>query len=287
MPQLIYCDQNCLIDLAAEPQDYQDRLKSVIGRRVRFVMSPWHWVEMASNANEERLIDLAVYAEFLAPMWALDRRSIQRNEVHSRFYSFLGIPYAPPQGIGTLIEAAQDLIGTPIRDGQTYTSVDFARGLWRNREPVLDAHKQNMEARATNLQRRKKQKMPTELMLRLFRRTVSDLLPVATPAGLVIDGESRRKFLEQIQRDDIPTLAVEFAMFEDEVRLGAALGFQSFADAQHVILALPRVDVFVTSDNTLRNRINRIRGRLGFPTAEVATKKELDRSLGLASVQPV
>jgi hypothetical protein len=71
------------------------------------------------------------------------------------------------------------------------------------------------------------------------------------------------------------SIALEHALFQDEINCGSRLNFQSFSDNQNVIVALAYVDVFATGDGGLRNGIDRIRRVLRLPLAGIISREEL------------
>jgi hypothetical protein len=92
---LIYCDHNFITTALQEPEAYLNHLRRLVeSGTVTFVLSPMHWVDTAEDADICRGDAKANFMDSLQPRWLFDRRSIQRKEVTSQFFRFVGIPEA-------------------------------------------------------------------------------------------------------------------------------------------------------------------------------------------------
>jgi hypothetical protein len=107
------------------------------------------------------------------------------------------------------------------------------------------------------------------------RLYVQRLLPRETPAGLIVDEDSKSQFLAAFQMTDLPASAIEWAATQDSWREQRQMNRNNFMDQQH-LMALPYVDYFVTDDNHLRGLIGRISAGLPFPVGGLLTKAEFD-----------
>jgi len=96
-----------------------------------------------------------------------------------------------------------------------------------------------------------------------------------SPAAIVIDGDSKTRFLDGSQLTDFPAFAVESLATYDSWRENRQMNRNNFMDQQH-LMALPYVDFFLTDDAKLRALIGRISPRLPFPIATLLTKADFD-----------
>lgn len=273
----VYCDQNCLIDLEHEHGASHRLVEAMDRNNVRIVLSPWHWVEVARNSNDANLIKLANFADSLDPVWLPERRTVQRLEVEARLEEFLGFPAVPPSMFRPFEWVAQDVLRQPLPKTKQYTIKDFALAIAARMEPIYEAHRLNHESRSRNLKDWEQGKLTVEQIKRVFRSTVEGLLPDRLPQGKPLGPATKHVFLSQLTREKYPAVAVELALFEDELDNGAQLGFSSLSDNNHTIVSLPYVDFFATSDQKLSKRIVRVRGKLTFRTAQPIGKQRLDQ----------
>ena len=92
MPPLTYCDNNFVITAHDAPAEYKAHLRALASSgKVRYVLSPWHWREMAQDGDHARGVSVADFCDSLGPVWLYDRRSIQRREVAAALYRFANI----------------------------------------------------------------------------------------------------------------------------------------------------------------------------------------------------
>lgn len=106
---------------------------------------------------------------------------------------------------------------------------------------------------------------------------MATLLPGRTPAGLEISEGVRRDFLNQLTAEQLPSIALEYAILEEGLRTGSGLPAQSFLDLQHGTVALPHVKVFVSDDRRFTGMVNRVAPELPFELARMITRQEFDR----------
>jgi hypothetical protein len=129
---LIYCDHNFIATALQESEQYRDRLRELarVGT-LTFVLSPMHWVDAGEDQNIARGDAKADFMDSLRPRWLLDRRSIQRKEVASRFYQFLGVNCDAPQIMGAIADVIFDLTGQR-GDRTSRAFVNHFRGIGQN-----------------------------------------------------------------------------------------------------------------------------------------------------------
>ena len=126
---LLYCDHNFIASAHDGPNDYKDHLISLTrSGTVSYVLSTWHWLEMARDRDAARGLSVASFADSLTPRWFLERRSVQRREVEHAFFEFLWLPPRRQSVIGTLAEAIADLTGASLQAASHYRdSAAFVR----------------------------------------------------------------------------------------------------------------------------------------------------------------
>ncbi len=107
------------------------------------------------------------------------------------------------------------------------------------------------------------------------RLYVQQILPTQTPGGVVIDEDSKNRFLNAFQLTDFPAFALETRATHDSWREVRHMTRNNFMDQQH-LMALPYINCFVTDDARLRALIGRISGGLPFQIAALLTKAEFD-----------
>jgi hypothetical protein len=117
--------------------------------------------------------------------------------------------------------------------------------------------------------------MTLAIVQKTERLYIEQLLPTETPSGVVIDTDSKNRFLNACQLTDFPCLALETRATHDNWREDRQLNRNNFMDQQH-LMALPYVDFFVTDDGRLRTLIARISVGLPFPIATLLSKVEFD-----------
>src|SRR4029077_12962149 len=87
MPLLAYCDNNFIITARDRPEEYKAHLRALASsRKIKFVLSPWHWRELARDADHARGTSVADFCDSLSSVWLHDRRSIQKREVAAALY---------------------------------------------------------------------------------------------------------------------------------------------------------------------------------------------------------
>ncbi len=277
---LVYCDHNFVVSSHDSADEYRTRLRELaVEGRVNFVLSTWHWLEMARDNDRGRGLSVAAFADSLAPRWFFDRRGVQRREVECAFWCFLDIESPQQSMIGSLGEAIADLTRTPLAIANTYGD---SRAFVEHMQALGDDHpinaniRNNLEKQRQNGEAYRAGRVTDEMIRRMDRTYIGGLLPKQTPSGIVIDRMTKDNFLGSCNNNDFPSYAVEAAFSLDGWRTGRILNDRAFRDSQHVV-AIPYLDTFVTDDGAFATAIRRVAGSLPFPTAEIIPKHEFDR----------
>ena len=277
---LVYCDHNFVVSAHDGSEGYKDRLRSLAsGGTDSFVLSTWHWLEMARDRDTARGLSVAAFADSLTPLWFVERRGVQRREVEDAFFRFRGLSYQQQSVIGSLAEAIADLTGTTVQTASNYSD---SRAFVRHMQTLGDTHplqvsiRKNFEAQRQNGEAYRTGRITDEMVKCLDKICIGGLLPSQTPAGVTIDREIKDQFLQSCTNNQFPSFAVEAAFTLDGWRTGRVLSDRAFRDSQHVV-AIPYVDFFVTDDASLATAIRRVAAQLPFRTAEIIPKGEFDR----------
>lgn len=238
----------------------------------------WHWVEMTRDRDDGRALALADFADSLSPGWLRDRVSLHREHVMTAFCGWCGISYEMPPAVVSRREMVADLNNQAVATVPEISSRDFVQR-WQARpdllQPIVAAHKGNMQSFGwlrTHLRR------VTKEGDRARRAALRGFLPQRTPAGLVIDPETKAKFLQECDVSQCGTLAVEVAISERDWHFLGHMRWQHFIDRQHVVPALPHVDSFATNDGRIARVVERIRPILPFRIAQTLSKEAFESS---------
>jgi hypothetical protein len=279
MPRFVYVDHNFLIDAcSASTEERQRKQLRARGADFAFVLSPWSVVEVA-RARASAWEELAWYAESLTPVWLPERRRLQQHEVEERFFFHLGIPYSRPNTFRALGEVVAELTRTKPMIGKQYTIVELVQAIRSDMGPITRGIGENSEARHTIEKAIKDHRFTESIKAEISRQYIWKLLPSRTPSGILISREGREEFLNRINLDLFPSIAVEFAMSEEALQSGSQLTEQAFMDRQHIIAALPYVDVIVTDDRKLARSVERVAKKLTFHKAQLLTRNAFDALL--------
>jgi hypothetical protein len=276
---MVYCDHNFVIAAHDAGNEYHDHLRDLAStNRLKFVLSTWHWLELARDNNAARGLSVAAFADSLTPLWFFERRNVQRREVEYKFFVSLGLSPTPPSMIGSLAEAIADLTGATLHIASKYRDsrafVQYMQTLDGN-HPINLSIRDGFEKQRQNGEAYRAGRITDEMLRCLDKILIGGLLPGQTPAGAAIDRATKDKFLLSCNNNDFPCWAVESALSLDGWQTGRILNDRAFRDSQHVI-ALPYVDIFITDDGQLTAAIQRVAATLPFRTAEVITRAEFD-----------
>ncbi len=118
-------------------------------------------------------------------------------------------------------------------------------------------------------------KLTLAITQRVERLYVKQLLPAATPAGILIDDNIKNQFADNCQIEQFASIALEHRATRDNWSQGRKLNRNNFMDQQHLI-ALPYVDFFVTDDARLTSLIGRISVGFPFGLGTILTKAQFD-----------
>lgn len=270
----IFCDLNFIVTAHQGPDVYREHLRQLAAAgTVTFVLSPMHWVEAAEDNNAARGTAKADFMDSLQASWLYERRTIQRKEIAAVFLRFLGIPSDPPQMVTTVRDVIADLAGHPAeRNSRDFVS--HLRSIGPN-HPLERSLRQAFESNQVNGGRFRAGQLTPAFLQRMERLYIQQLLPTQTPAGVVVDEDSKNRFLNAFQLTDFPAFALETKATHDSWREERQMNRNNFMDQQHM-MALPYVEYFVTDDARLRGLIGRISAALPFPVAALLTKPEFD-----------
>ena len=271
---LVYCDSNFVITSAQGPEPYKVHLGQLSATGVvTFVLSPFHWVDLAEDANVARADSTADFIDSLGAQWLRERRNIEGKEVAASFFRFAHIPVEEFQMVVDVRDVIADLAGRP----GNRPSKDFIahlRGIGAN-HPLRESLDKGFATNQKNTAAYDKGAVTPAFLRGVETEYVRRLLPEQTPAGLVIDLGSRNAFLEVQQLTDFPSMCLETRGTYDNWDNGRQLTRNNFIDQQH-IMALPYVNFFVTDDARLTTLIGRIVNGVPFRCATVITKAQFD-----------
>jgi len=271
---LIFCDQNFIVTAHQGPDTYKNHLRQLAtDGKATFVLSPMHWVEAAEDNDATRGAAKADFMDSLNARWLYERRAIQRKEVAAAFLEFLQVPRPPPEMVSTVGDVIADLAGRPAERN----SRDFVAHLCDigPNHPLERNLRQAFEANRVNGERFRAGTLTATFLKDMERLYVRRLLPDQTPAGVLIDEESKNSFLSAFHLTDFPASAIEWMTTQDSWREGRHMNRNNFMDQQHM-MALPYVDYFVTDDARLRALVSRISAGFSFRIAGLLTKAEFD-----------
>lgn len=271
---LVYCDHNFIITAHQEPEPYKDHLRHLATTgSVTFVLSPFHWVEMAEDADAARGDATADFADSMRTRWFHERRNVQRKEVAKAFFDFARIRSDVPQMVAEATDVIADLAGRrDYQDSRAF--VAHLRGIGPN-HPLEQNLRQAFDTNQANIVSYQGGRFTPALLRDTERLYIRNLLPINTPAGIVVDADTKRNFLDTYQITDFPSFTLETRATQDNWVGGRQLSRNNFLDQQHV-MALPYVDFFITDDRRLTALITRIVAGLPFRCGTVITRAQFD-----------
>jgi hypothetical protein len=281
MPPLAYCDNNFVIAAHDASQEYKIHLRELASSgKVKFVLSPWHWREMARDADHARGTSVADFCDSLDPVWLYDRRTIQKKEVSSAFFKFANLPTAQPAMLGDISDIIHDLAGTrAYRNSRSF--VEHLRNIGSN-HPMEKTFKNGFDANQKNTAEFLAGKLTPQFLAKIERLYIQGLMPATTPAGIAIDNSTKNAFLSSYKLTDLPATALETTITRENWALKRQLNQNNFLDQLHV-MALPYVDLFITNDDKLSRLMKRAVAGMPFRTAEIVTKDEFDARFPLTA----
>jgi hypothetical protein len=267
----VFCDLNFIITAHQETDAYKQHLQQLAGAgAVTFVLSPFHWAEAAEDANPVRGAAKADFMDSLLARWIYERRAIQRKEATAVFFRFLRVQADPPQMIGSVVDVIADLAGVrAARNSRDF--VAHLRTIGQD-HPLEQTLQQAFDTNRVNGNRFRAGQLDANFLRTIEKLYIQGLLPAQT---LVIDEDSKRRFLDGSRLTDFPSFAVESLATYDGWRENRQLSRNNFMDQQH-LMALPYVDFFLTDDARLRALVGRISPGLPFRIATLLTKADFD-----------
>jgi len=273
---LIYCDQNYVVTAHSGSEAYKGKLCSLAANGVAtFVLSPWHWREMARDADHQRGDSVANFCDSLRPSWLLDRIAVQRREVAHGLYKFVGIQTPPPVMVGDVRDVFHDLTGK-WTDRASRSVVARLRNDTAAGQIMDGVLSKGQEGNQKNIADFKSGKATLALLKKVERQYVELMLPSTTPSGIEIDNGTKQKFLDAMQIADFPAIAIAMQMMKDRWNTSRQLKSNDALDQQHA-MALPYVDFFITDDIGLRKIIQRVVASMAkFRVAKLLTKSDFD-----------
>jgi hypothetical protein len=281
MPK-VYCDHNFVIAGHDAPADYKALLAAAAQRGIRFVFSPWHWLEMARDPDRLRGLSVAAFVDSLRPLWLLDRVSLHAREILIALFVKTGMPPNTGPAITTLEAVVEDLNRTRMRGSPSalrrlaFSSPDFVRGLQRigDDHPLELAIRNNYKAHQQNMHDYCSGRLASWMLsnldtehARVLMESIHDLK--ALPENI------KEEFLKDFRVALCPSIAVETAITQDGWQHYREMSDHNFRDLQHA-MALPYADVFVTDDRTITAIVNRVLPMFPFRTATVLTRVEFN-----------
>jgi hypothetical protein len=276
----VYCDHNFVVVAHDAGPTYQNHLRQLVAEnKLRFVLSTWHWLEMARDPDHARGLSVAAFVDSLSPAWLFERLTIQRREVEDAFFSFLGIPHQRLPRLGSLADVLADMTGASSGITGTYRD---SRAFVAHLQTLPQTHPMNVnlrnafEAQKSNGESYRAGRLTPEMIRCLEKILIGRFLPMTIPNGRTVSTTEKDMFLRECNNEDFPSIAVEDGLSLDGWKTGRTLNDRCFRDSQHVI-ALPCVDLFVTDDGPLTAAIRRVVANFPFRTAEVITKGEFDQ----------
>ena len=281
MPPLAYCDNNFVITAHDAPEEYKTHLRELASSgKIKFVLSPWHWREMARDADHARGTSVADFCDSLDPVWLYDRRTIQKKEVSSAFFKFANLPTAQPVMLGDIGDIIRDLAGTrAYRNSRSF--VEHLRNIGSN-HPMEKTFKNAFDANQKNTVDFLAGKLTSQFLAKIERLYIQGLMPATTPAGIAIDNGTTSAFLSSYKLTDLPATALETKITHENWALKRQLNQNNFLDQLH-IMALPYVDLFITNDDKLSRLMKRAVAGMPFRTAEIVRKDEFDARFALSA----
>ncbi len=169
---------------------------------VTFVLSSFHWAEAAEDADPVRGRAKADFMDFLLAPWIFERRSLQRKETTAKFFRFLKVQADPPQMIDSVVDVIVDLAGLQA-ERHSRDFVAHLRIIGQN-HPLEQSLQQAFDSNRVNGERFRAGKLRPDFLRRMEKRYIRGLLPAQTPAGIFIDGDSKRQFLDGSHLTDFP-----------------------------------------------------------------------------------
>ncbi len=270
---LIYFDQKDLIDVFdAGPDAHMHRSLRALasGGQASIVISEFHIYEIRRDGDRQRRLDFAQFLDSLNPKALRTSREIHQEEVRCAFFSFLGVPY---QAEAMLFTSLSDLsrfkkyraFGLPKAE---VTVTAWMHHLDANPEEVAIVKNQQVIFSGFYSKLRDavaSDKSGAETLLQEGVHTyVKHLLPLNTPANVMIDEAARDAFLKQFRTETCASLDLTVNLFRlMHSNPVTRVRDTQIVDLQHVTM-LPHVDL-LTTDARMREYLRQV-----LPSSEVS-----------------
>ena len=251
---ITYLDQNALIDLGvrARKAEFRKRLDELINSSVMTPMvSSWHLVETANTAYVANAVELAEFIDSLKPVWLLERLNIQRLDVQEDLCRFLKIDCPRRTRVTTRSGVIATLNDAADSSKYDIPSRDFVKQWIEHPEQLAvlkKAYESNARALAAMRDATKAGKVTPELKRQTDQQLVRALMPSRTPAGVTIDRETIRDYIDKVDLAGIPSLAIETAIADHEWTDVGGSDANTLIDKFHLISAMPYADEIVSRD---------------------------------------
>ena len=196
-------------------------------------------------------MELAEFIDSLKPAWLLERRDIQRLDVEEDFFRFLKLEYSHKPRTTTrsaVFAALNKQKDSPKFD---IPSRDFVKQWIEHPEQLKvleETYKRNADILPKLRELMKQGKLTDEIKRRVDELLVLGSLPKSTPAGLDVGHEAKMQYVQQVNVQTIPSLAIETAISEHEWVSQGGADRNTLIDKFHLISALPYVDEIVSDD---------------------------------------
>ncbi len=199
----VFCDLNFIVTAHQGPDAYKQHLQQLAGAgTVTFVLSPMHWVEAAEDADPVRGAAKADFMDSLLARWICERRCVQRKEATAAFFRFLRVHADPPQMIGSIVDVIADLTGVQAeRNSRGF--IAHLRTIGQN-HPLERNLQQALDTNRVNGDRFRAGQLDANFLRRIEKLYIEGLLPTQTPAGVVIDGDSKKAVSRWFPTDRLP-----------------------------------------------------------------------------------
>ncbi len=279
MQKTAYLDNNVVIDLIERKYPKDDAALDTFAstRRLRWVLSPWHWVEAARSGDETQAKETANFLDSLGALWLRERIALQKREIQAYLSGRPGDIALIDPICKTVSEVASEL---SERKGAAViqSSSDLVTKLLRNPSALqkLDtAYQVNEEAFAENAKNFRAGRLTRESA---WKRYMCGL-------AKALDFSSDLARLRQAEPAAFRAISAEFEVAMEHWRragkdAGMRMSAHRLGDVFHIVVALPYVDYFVSQDNRLMGLLKCVGRKLPFGKAErVGSPAELLKRL--------
>lgn len=255
MPPLkLFLDQWAIVNLLEKPSyaAQQERLVSLCKQgRCILVLTIWYVHEALRDGNKDRAKDICAKIDALSrqvpSLWIRLRTELQESEVADEFFRSMGVSYE--KGNSFCEEAV-----AIFPNHERLSDIEDARReglLWFLKKPDLFGEARSEQEKYPTVKAELKAAVLATvgrkgLYSEARKQYVEKLLPSLSPGGLVIAGESKRQFLQQMDINKFRALSFEAALSEVTTADAQARPTeQDLVDLQHAVSMVPYVDVTV------------------------------------------